>query len=44
MVGFRNIAVHAYQEIDMGILRHILAKGVNDLAAFSRQLLKEALP
>ena len=44
MVGFRNIAVHAYQEINMGILRHILAKGVNDLAEFSRQLLKEALP
>ena len=44
MVGFRNIAVHAYQEIDMSILRHILSKGVNDLAAFSRQLLKEALP
>ncbi len=44
MVGFRNIAVHAYQDIDMGILRHILVEGVSDLAAFARQLLKEALP
>jgi uncharacterized protein YutE (UPF0331/DUF86 family) len=44
MVGFRNIAVHAYQDIDIGILRHILVEGVSDLAAFARQLLKEALP
>lgn len=44
MVGFRNIAVQAYQEIDIAILRHILVEGVGDLAAFSRQLLNEALP
>lgn len=43
MVGFRNIAVHAYQDIDIAILRHILVEGVKDLAAFSRQLLQEAL-
>ncbi len=43
MVVFRNIAMHAYQDIDIGILRHILVEGVSDLAAFARQLLKEAL-
>lgn len=44
MVGFRNIAVHAYQDIDIGILRHILAEGVGDLAALARRILQEALP
>lgn len=44
MVGFRNIAVHAYQDIDMDILRRILAEGVGDLAAYARLILKEALP
>jgi uncharacterized protein YutE (UPF0331/DUF86 family) len=44
MVGFRNIAVHAYQDIDIGILRHILVDGVSDLAVFARHILQEALP
>lgn len=44
MVGFRNIAVHAYQDIDIAILRHILVEGVGDLATFARQLLTAALP
>lgn len=44
MVGFRNIAVHAYQDIDIGILRRILVEGVVDLAAFARHILQEALP
>lgn len=44
MVGFRNIAVHAYQDIDIAILRHILVEGVGDLATFTRQLLTAALP
>lgn len=43
MVGFRNIAVHAYQEIDIDILRRILAEGVDDLAAFARFLLQQGL-
>lgn len=43
MVGFRNIAVHAYQDIDIAILRHILVEGVGDLAACARHILQEAL-
>jgi len=43
MVGFRNIAVHVYQEIDIGILRRMLAEGVGDLAAFARFVLQEGL-
>lgn len=44
MVGFRNIAVHAYQEIDIDILRRILVERVGDLAAFARFVLQEGLP
>jgi len=44
MVGFRNIAVHNYQEIDIDILRGILAERRDDLATFAGYLLKQALP
>lgn len=44
MVGFRNIAVHNYQEIDIDILRGILAERRVDLATFAGYLLKLALP
>lgn len=44
MVGFRNIAVHNYQEIDIGILRAILAERLGDLRAFAALLLRHALP
>ncbi|MCS6786842.1 MAG: DUF86 domain-containing protein [Thiobacillaceae bacterium] len=38
MVGFRNIAVHAYQELDLDIVRSILEHRLQDLAAFARRL------
>lgn len=38
MVGFRNIAVHAYQELDMDIVRGILEHRLTDLEALSRRL------
>jgi len=44
MVGFRNIAVHNYQEIDIDILRGILVERRGDLAQFAAQLLGQALP
>ncbi len=34
MVGFRNIAIHDYQELDERILRAILTKHLKDLEAF----------
>ena len=43
MVGFRNLAVHNYQEIDMAILHGILAERLDDLRTFARQLLQQAL-
>lgn len=44
MVGFRNIAVHEYREIDMAILRKILDEGLGDLVFFCRQLGVEIRP
>jgi len=38
MVGFRNIAVHAYQEIRSEVLREILEHRLDDLRAFARLL------
>ena len=38
-VGFRNVAVHAYQEIDYAIVYSICTKHLNDFRAFARQIL-----
>ncbi len=38
MTGFRNIAVHQYQEIDAEILRHIAKVGWKDLVEFCAAL------
>ncbi len=40
MVGFRNIAVHDYTALDLGILRSIVEHGADDLAAFADAVLK----
>ena len=38
-VGFRNVAVHAYQEIDYAIVYSICTKHLNDFRAFARQIM-----
>ena len=38
MTGFRNIAVHQYQEIDSEILDHIATEGWKDFVAFCTHL------
>lgn len=44
MVGFRNIAVHDYQAIDIDILEAILEKHIDDFKDFTKLVLKmEAL-
>jgi uncharacterized protein YutE (UPF0331/DUF86 family) len=40
MVGFRNIAVHEYQTLNLDILRHIVREGVGDLQSFAALLLR----
>ncbi|HVR41760.1 MAG TPA: DUF86 domain-containing protein [Thermoanaerobaculia bacterium] len=35
MVGFRNILVHEYEDLDLEIVRHIVREDVGDLLAFA---------
>lgn len=39
MIGFRNIAVHAYREVDNEILQDVIENHLNDLMEFARQML-----
>ena len=38
MCGFRNILVHGYDEVDLGIVREVLAHGLDDLGSFVQAL------
>jgi uncharacterized protein YutE (UPF0331/DUF86 family) len=38
MVGFRNVLVHGYQDVDLGIVRDILQNRLDDLLAFATAL------
>jgi len=42
MVGFRNIAVHEYQSLNMEILHSILKRRLGDFQAFSTRLIEIA--
>ncbi|GGJ83067.1 hypothetical protein GCM10007063_01960 [Lentibacillus kapialis] len=39
MVGFRNIAVHNYQDIDHQILENIITNHITDFKSFTQQIL-----
>ncbi len=41
MVGFRNIAVHQYEAIDMHIVEYIITHQLNDLLRFAGTLLTQ---
>lgn len=38
MVGFRNVAIHEYQGLNLEVVRYILDKGIYDFVEFCRQL------
>ncbi len=38
MVGFRNVLVHGYDDVDLEIVRRVLAEGLGDLEAFASAL------
>ncbi len=40
MVGFRNIAVHDYRSIDVGVLKEILLERLIDLERFYRRVVE----
>jgi uncharacterized protein YutE (UPF0331/DUF86 family) len=44
MVGFRNVLVHNYRELDLDVVRGILTHRREDLNAFARRLIALALP
>lgn len=39
MIGFRNIAVHAYREVDDEILQEVIENHLEDLTGFAIQML-----
>ena len=41
MVGFRNVAVHDYQKLNLEIVRHILVERLDDFLEFTRVLLRD---
>jgi uncharacterized protein YutE (UPF0331/DUF86 family) len=41
MVGFRNIAVHNYQEINLQIVQMIVEKHLNDFREYVKQVLAQ---
>jgi uncharacterized protein YutE (UPF0331/DUF86 family) len=42
MVGFRNVALHDYQKLNLAIVRAILENRLDDFRAFCGILLKQA--
>jgi len=42
MVGFRNIAVHNYRELDLNIVRSVIAHRLADLKTFASLMLQSA--
>jgi uncharacterized protein YutE (UPF0331/DUF86 family) len=36
MVGFRNLAVHRYRDLDMDIVQAVIQKNLDDLLAFAK--------
>ena len=41
MVGFRNVAVHDYQKLNLDIVRSILVEHLDDFLEFTRVLLRD---
>lgn len=44
MVGFRNILVHNYRELDLNVVRNVLDHRLEDLSTFAQRLITLALP
>lgn len=39
MVGFRNVAVHQYRDLDVDILETVITRHLDDLLQFAREIL-----
>jgi uncharacterized protein YutE (UPF0331/DUF86 family) len=42
MIGFRNLAVHNYQNIDLEIVQSIIKNNLVDLISFKKKILKDS--
>ena len=40
MVGFRNVAIHDYQKLNLEIVRRIVVDHLDDFLTFARRLLR----
>ena len=40
MVGFRNVAIHNYQTMDLGILQKIVENNLEDILELAREIIK----
>lgn len=40
MVGFRNIIIHEYQKVELGVIDYILENGLSDFTKFTGEILK----
>lgn len=40
MVGFRNVAVHDYQQLNLDIVKAIVARDLADVRAFAQQMVR----
>lgn len=41
MLGFRNIAVYEYQELDLDIIKSIIENNLQDIIEFAREMLNK---
>lgn len=39
MIGFRNVAVHAYQQIDLTIVQRVIQTGLDDVLSFADRMI-----
>jgi uncharacterized protein YutE (UPF0331/DUF86 family) len=39
IIGFRNIAIHEYQTLNLDILKHIIERELDDFIEFTKQII-----
>ena len=40
MVGFRNVAIHKYDKLNLDIVKAIITQGLDDVLKFGQMMLK----
>jgi uncharacterized protein YutE (UPF0331/DUF86 family) len=42
MVGFRNIVIHQYQNIEVGVIQAVIESGLDDLLLFTDAVMEQS--